>query len=277
MTNRSVVRVSLSLLVLAGLVSCDLGSRFKARETRKLTVAHVESRGLRVEGRNGSIKVVADQQLEEVRIRAVIVTGGETQEEAEWRLEEVTLECARDSQDRLVAIASFPEPRQSSDGVSWQIDLPSVDGVNLVSSNGSITTRGLAGRADLRTSNGQIKVEAHRGDVTARTSNGAVAVVDASGRVSVDSSNGPVMVSTNEGPIDIGTSNASVTVLVGPHYGGTMIMSTSNGRVSLDDPGGRVAEQRLHRSSGRLRFASSGEASSIDTSNASITVRVRRD
>lgn len=267
----------LALCLLSGFNACDItGNRFRARETRQIKVPHIEGAGLSVVGRNGSITVIGGAAGPDVRITAKLVVTGETQDKADNRLAETEIKCQRDNDRRLVVKVVFPDQAASGDGVSFEIEVPSVDGVSLKSSNGVIFTKGLAGKADYRTSNGEVTVRGHRGDLVVDTSNGNVKIEDATGSVSVDSSNGSVDVHMiADGVLKVDASNANVTVSVGALFGGAMTLDTSNGRVQVKDPDGLLESKNLNKRSGKLVFSKRGAASKIDISNGSITVRVR--
>jgi hypothetical protein len=53
-------------------------------------------------------------------------------------------------------------------------------------------------------------------------------------------------------------------------------LDTSNARISIEDPGGRIRSQSMRRSGGRVTIGDGGATSIIDTSNGRITLMIRQ-
>lgn len=256
-----------------------------------LTEDHIAGSAVEVRTRNGRIEVVAVPTRTDVAIEATIYARGDTMAEAERRLAGTTLEISRTADGTLLVEPKFPEPVRGGDGASIMIELPDAHGAVLDTSNGPVHTYGLTGTLVVDTSNGSIEVIDHVGDARVDTSNGSVTVddhvgalrVDTSngsirindinGSVEADTSNGSIVVSLHDdqvGPIDLDTSNGSITVRVGGGFAGAVSLKTSNGSLTVRDHLGRITNQTISKSSGRIVVGEGGGPSRLDTSNGRI-------
>lgn len=293
-TSRRRILSVIALLALAPLSGCvGFGwEQAKFKQTRTLSVAHSAGKPIDVKTSNGAISVVQGQTSEVTIIANLKAT---TQE----RLDATRVVAVRDEHDALSVRVVWPDNApKGSEGCAFEISLPDAVGVRLQTSNGAITIKGLGGDADLRTSNGQIRADNHAGAVKAESSNGAITITGCSGAVTADSSNGeitltdtgaPVHADTSNGavelsmhpaasgPINLSTSNGAIEVTLSPSFLGSLTASTSNGTFSVQGIDKSMV-QSLSKKSGVLRFgdATSAAASSLSTSNGSITVRMRQ-
>lgn len=259
----------------AGLSGCDAPWKtYDATRAINLSAGEAAASPLRVKTRNGSVKVVrVDAGAGEAsEIKVVANIRAATPE----RLEAIVIDVSKEPDGTLFVRPTPPDGQwRSSEGVGFEIFLPGANGVEIDTGNGAISIAGLSGEALLKTSNGSIRIDGHDGDVDADTSNGRIEALGVSGVVKADTSNGRIEVALAEGvegPVDLDTSNGSITLEVGAAFGGELKASTSNGSVNIEAPGADVSKKR---SSATVRFARSGGASVLDTSNGSITVRVR--
>ncbi len=277
----SVVATSMALALMAptlgcvgvaGLSGCDAPWKtYDATRAINLSAGEAAASPLRVKTRNGSVKVVrVEAGASEIKVVANIRAA--TPE----RLEAIVIDVSKEPDGTLFVRPTPPDGQwRSSEGVGFEIFLPGANGVEIDTGNGAISIAGLSGKALLKTSNGSIRIDGHDGDVDADTSNGRIEALGVSGVVKADTSNGRIEVTLAEGvegPVDLDTSNGSITLEVGAAFGGELKASTSNGSVNIEAPGADVSKKR---SSATVRFARSGGASVLDTSNGSITVRVR--
>lgn len=267
---------ALALLLLscgATITGCvDFGAPFS--ETRVFTAPVQAPSPLVVETVNGKV-TVERAAVDETEVTAVV------RARSQERLEATQIVAEKEG-DALRLSVVWPAPgRMNSEGCSFEVRVPTAEGVVVRTSNGSILIEGLAGKADLRTSNGSIRVHDHAGPVLARTSNGSVVAQNVGGPVDVDSSNGSMTVSLapeNPGPIRATTSNGSIAVSLSPAFAGELAASTSNGRVRLT--GGQATLVSADRNSLTLRFGDQSGAvqrSVLDTSNGSIRIVVRSE
>lgn len=273
------------LMGCAGMSGNWQDSRFK--ETRNATLSHAAGQPVRVETANGSVKIVA-ANVGDVQVKSEI--RATTKE----RLEAAKLVLERDAKGVLVVRFDWPAPgRQGNEGASVELLLPDARDIHVKTSNGAITIEGLDGSAQLKTSNGPIRVQDQDGPVTADTSNAAIEITGAGGPINADTSNGPItimrapaavkadtsnsaiyvdLLPTNPGPATLDTSNGGVTFSFGPAFRGVIKAGTSNGHINLDN----VKAKELGKRSARVEVGDNPEAapaSTIDTSNGSITIR----
>lgn len=263
----------------AGMSGCDAPWKtYDATRSVSLSAGEAAASPLRVKTRNGAVKVTrvdagagqAGGGPSEIKVIANVRAA--TPE----RLEAIVIDVSKEPDGTLFVRPTPPDGQwRSSEGVGFEIFVPGASGVEIDTGNGAISIAGLSGKALLKTSNGSIRIDGHDGDVDADTSNGRIEATGVAGRVVADTSNGRIEVALAEGvegPVDLDTSNGSITLEVGQAFGGELKASTSNGSVNVDAPGADVSKKR---SSATVRFARSGGASVLDTSNGSITVRVR--
>ncbi|MEM9372265.1 MAG: DUF4097 family beta strand repeat-containing protein [Planctomycetota bacterium] len=258
-------------------------------EDRTMTVDHQAGSGLSVVNANGSVSAVGDT----ARIDDVLIEARLHSYDTE-RLAFARLIADRTGDGTLDVRVEWPAPgRQNNEGATIRVYLPDADGLEVRTSNGSITTEGLAGHANLSSSNGRISVIDHRGDVIAgssngsvrahgvegpvdiKTSNGAVVVEHALAPVRVETSNGSIAIETadsNPGPVRARTSNGRVDLDLGTGFEGTLKISTSNAKINVRD----VQHARLIESSKNYVELSVGDGdgvSSVRTSNGSVRVK----
>jgi DUF4097 and DUF4098 domain-containing protein YvlB len=172
-------------------------------------------------------------------------------------------------------------PRASSDeaasldGASFDLGVPALEGVTLVSSNGAVTSRGFAGTCTVRTSNGDVEVAGHSGDIDIGTSNGGVEVehVAEDGSIRVETSNASIEVASGGGEValDLATSNDEVRVSLPAHWAGTVDARTSNDEITIETPDGDHGGEEGHR---RVEIGGGGATARIRTSNGGVSVTV---
>ena len=261
-------QVSLIALTSFLVMGCDQMASHKA--TKNAVAEHVADTAFDVQTANGSINVVqadGDDVRIEARIRASTLE----------RLEATNVVAERGDKGQLVVRVDWPEGKRSwREGCSFDIQLPSAAGVSLKSSNGSLSVRGLGGKAMLRTSNGSIKVGSHQGNVDAQSSNGSLEIVDVNGTIKAKSSNGSIQVSLTDdspGPVEARTSNGSIKLTLGSAFSGKLKLKTSNAKVKLDQLDPSVSVLSQDKKSAQLDFGGSDQQSSATTSNGSITVK----
>ncbi len=261
--RRMLACLTMSPLIL--LASC--GSMIRHEEQRAVSIPHIAGSALHVTGRNGSIHASVGV-VDEVTVTTTLFS------ESKERLTAAVVRTERQADGTLKVWAEWPEPRRNSnEGASFQIVLPSANGVTLTTSNGSVRSDGLGGPATLESSNGSIVITEHRGPVEASTSNGSVRAESVHGPVSVSTSNGNVTVRTvggEPGPLKIRTSNGSVTLDLPVAHDGVLRVSTSNGRVHYTGPASAVVRQEDH--SAEFRFGPGPDVSSVTTTNGSVRV-----
>jgi len=264
-------------------------------ETRTMSADHVADGSLYIDTRNGSVEVYADDTVDAVEVEAEVSAADTSEIDASKRLAETKIIVDRDAGGRLTLRPDWPTNARGNEGASFNVRLPDANGVTIDTSNGSVTVHGLRGKLVVDTSNGSIEIVDHdgetvidtsnatvevrgnRGRVFADTSNGRVRITDQHGPVEVDTSNAPidvVLARDQSGPLTLDTSNGSVTVTVGLAFGGTVEFETSNGSLNVRNRGGNIRRSTIGKTDGLIVLGKDGEASMIDTSNASITFTI---
>jgi len=92
---------------------------------------------------------------------------------------------------------------------------------------------------DLRTTNGPISLRGVNGNVTANAVNGPICARESSGTMNLETENGPVLLDGGSGTMKLSAQNGPVTVkLRGTSWDGTIEAHTQNGPASLRIPAG---------------------------------------
>jgi hypothetical protein len=288
---------ALASLTSISAAGCSFSSWDHATARREIiqSAEHVSGSALTIQTHNGGLEVLGSPDQSDVQIHATLVLRAATEPEAQRRAAEASLKVERDAKGRLHITPVFPEPRHGGDGASIRVTLPDATNVTLEASNGPITVRGLGGLLMADTSNGPIDVSDHNGPAQIETSNGPVSVSNITGKLVVDTSNGPLdleningsviadtsngsitlsLLPEQRGPLHLDTSNGPIKVRVGSAFAGPVHLDTSNSRVTVNDPQKRVTENSLGKTGGSIVVGDGGEASRVDTSNASIVFTI---
>lgn len=167
-----------------------------------------------------------------VTVKAILRSRADTLEKAKERVNAIVFHMIQTG-DNLAL--SYSSSQQSSDvgrysGVSFEVTVPAQANVEVDTSNGAITIRGIEGVFELDTSNGAIDLINLIGLVDADTSNGAIDVNGFRGVLHLETSNGAIDIADTEATVDARTSNGRISfsgVLVGDSHH----LRTSNGSV----------------------------------------------
>ena len=232
----SVLALIFALFVAAGVGAIWYFSGDVFTETRDLNVPHVENSALQVVTKNGSISM-RESNVDQVEIKATIKA------KSEERLAACEIFAERGGAGTLEVGVRWPGGKKHMrEGCAFEFKVPSgIAGVTLNSSNGRVTSDGLAGDAVIRTSNGSIDIANHDGSVSLRTSNGKIGATGITGSVVAKSSNGSIEVTladSSPGPVNLETSNGSVKLKLGTGFTGTLKMDTSNGSIKFGGASG---------------------------------------
>ena len=249
-----------------------------ATRTQKYAMSYEAGAQFDVKSRNGRIKVVVDPDLKEIVIEATFTAQGESEEEAEARLDLFDLKLVQGEKGLRVIEAQIPEDKKSQDACSLVIRTPGGSIGRLRSSNGGITTQGLLGPGHIETSNGSVTVqEPGAGDLKLSSSNGTITVTGALGKVTANSSNGSISVTLADGAksgLNLDTSNGTVKIDVPASMGGVIDASTSNGSVKVTNKD-LANSIDLKKSSGHIKLKDAGPKSTIASSNGSVKINLR--
>ena len=282
-TDRRIAGLAVNLLlgaVCMSLAACRLST---ASAEGALSASVQGAKSLTVKNENGSVEIVKDPAATELQIVAKVRCAAESKEAAEARLKATKLVAERDAAGRVRVQVAFParEPaamtvvlNASTEGASLVIRAANLDGVEVETSNGSITCGAFAGLAKLGSSNGSIRIDGHAGPVHLDTSNGAIETTGVGTPVIAETSNGRIEVSLSDtatGDVKIDTSNGRAELRLSKAWQGTVRAETSNGSIEALAPTATVINERDEAT---VTFGDGTKAkATIDTSNGRVTIR----
>ena len=269
-----------ALVASLSLVACRLNA---ASVEGSLSATASDAKSLIVKNENGSVEIVKDPAATELQIVAKVRCAAESKEAAEARLKATKLVAERDAAGRVRVQVAFPsrEPtamtvvlNASTEGASLVIRAANLDGIEVETSNGSITCGAFAGLAKLGSSNGSIRIDGHTGPVHLDTSNGAIEATGVGTPVIAETSNGRIEVSLSDtatGDVKIDTSNGRAELRLSKAWQGTVRAETSNGSIEALAP---TATMINERDEATVTFGDGTKAkATIDTSNGRVTIR----
>lgn len=240
--HRGIIAV-LGAAALFGLFGCDIEEIINAAGGNVEAVREVtqtfELTGLLdldVESSNGYV-IVASAQTASVTVVAKLRSRGDTLEEAEQRVNAIKLELSQAGNSVMLRYrgADQAEDVRRHSGVSFEVTVPMQADVDVDTSNGAITLRGIEGDFNLDTSNGAIDLSDLVGIVHADTSNGRIDVNGFNGVLELETSNGAIDIDGAEAMVDARTSNGRIDfsgALVGDRHD----LRTSNGAIQVTVP-----------------------------------------
>ncbi len=251
-----------------------------------MAVEHVIDSGLVVATKNGSVKV---HQADVPDVQIVAHIKAHTFD----RIDAFRIDAQHQADGNLHIRALWPDGRRlRNESCSFEITIPSANGVDITSDNGAITITGLGGEAKIVTDNGRITITDHNGPVDAETDNGHItinnvpypvqAVSDNGGidligvgsPVTVRTDNGRITIKLNDdatGPVNATSDNGSVTLSIGEAFEGQLDIYTDNGSISVTDiRGANVTEASKHHM--RIVIGESSNKSRLETDNGSVRV-----
>jgi hypothetical protein len=226
---------------------------------------------------NGRIKLLADPDVNEATIEAEFTAGGETREQAEVRVGQVSID-AKIRDGKLYVRGVFPEPRFDGDRVDLSITLASITTAQLRTKNGRVLITGASGDVEIYTDNGRVEVSGCTGALHVETHNGRIEVTDHDGGVDLKTDNGKITVALSDAssdPVQLLTDNGSIRLSVGPAFHGEIKVETNNGSIKTDGPADRFSNISINDGRGNVRIGEGGRRSAIKTANGSITIQTR--
>ena len=288
-TIRAALIRALAVAMLISQVACRVNADTAPGD---LTASVADAKSLAVTNENGSVELVKDAAVTTMQVTARIQCVAESKEAAEARVKATKLIAERGSDGRVrvhvafpprvpgVIVAYTPMSRASEDSAAIAIRAASLDGIDVTSSNGSISSGAFGGTAMFKTSNGSISVDGHAGPLTMDTSNGSIKASNVGTPLVADTSNGRVEIAlapTATGNVKIDTSNGSVTLNLPAAWQGTVKADTSNGAVRMEDTrqGARTNTVKTDDDGASMTVGDATKANAtIDTSNGPVKVRV---
>lgn len=218
---------------------------------------------LEVDNINGAITVTSWDN-DQVEVYALMKT-----QYGQSELDKVSIEVSTGT--KIVVKTKHPTLGTARVSVEYEIKVPAeVTVERLETTNGVIVLKGTTGDTTLHSSNGGITVKDVDGSVKASTSNGFIEIEDTTGVREVTTSNGWVKVEIPalSNDLDIATTNGAVTAYVAADLDADVVMSTTNGKVSVHDIQLTIKESSATRLEGTL--GDGGYDLTIETSNGNI-------
>lgn len=169
-------------------------------------------------GQNGGI-AVEGWDRNEIKVQAIVRTNARTEARARELASEVRLLAGNGK-----VSASGPDTtRREWWSVSYRINVPRKNDLDLNASNGGVTISGVSGNIKFDTTNGGVKLSDLAGNVRGQTRNGGLTVNLAGKKWDGDG-------------IDVETSNGGVTLAIPDGYNAQLETRTVNGGFRTDYP-----------------------------------------
>ena len=161
----------------------------------------------------------------------------------------------------------------------YAIKVPANFNLQLNTSGGDVSSRGVTGQVKVDTSGGDLTFGQIRGDLHAQTSGGDITANDCDGATDLDTSGGRIEVSGGKGSLNAETSGGNVTVLnrVGDtkvgSSGGKLRLGNISGKLTAETSGGSVSAILPSPVAGDVRLETSGGSITVVAPpNAGLTI-----
>jgi two-component system NtrC family sensor kinase len=200
---------------------CRPGSRvggYKQQfcEVRDLTMPAPAGQSLLIDGPNGGT-TVRGWDGPDVRIKALVQSGGRTIEEAQARVQGVTITAAGNA-----LRATLPEEGIER-LVRYEVFVPRHTALVVTSANGSVRLENIQARIEFRGANGSVTLRNLGGQVAGSVINGSISIVLSGSQWE------------GEG-LDVRATNGSIRWQVPTGYSAQVQLSTSNGSLNTNLP-----------------------------------------
>ena len=205
-------------------------------------------------GQNGGVSVEAWDR-NEIRVRAIV--RGSAREES--RAKDIAGQVQVQAGGGRVYATGPDLDRREWWSVSYRINVPRRNDLDLRATNGGITIAGVSGNLRFDTTNGGVKLQNVGGRVTGETRNGGLNVVLSGSRWD------------GEG-LDVQTSNGGVTVDIPQNYNAEFETRTVNGGLNIDFPI-TVQGELTSRRGITTTLGSGGPPVRVRTTNGGVRVR----
>ena len=272
-----------ALAVMLSLQACRVDA---ASADGALSATVADAKSLLVTNANGGVEIVKDPAATTMQVSAKVLCVAESKEAAEARVKATKLVADRGADGRVRVQVVFPDRGPSAvrmqvgwagsdDSASLVVRAAALDGIEVGTSNGSITSGAFTGAAKLHTSNGSIQVDGHSGPLDLGASNGSITAVGAGTPLVANTSNGRVDISlaaAATGDVKIETSNGRVELQLPATWQGTVHADTSNGSIETSVPSGAKVVQKQGDATITIGDGTKAKAT-IDTSNGRVTIR----
>jgi hypothetical protein len=209
------------------------------------------TRGLRVDNENGRTQIVGEERTD-VAIRVQRAARGDSAEDAAARASEIRVSAAEVGGELVVSV-DVPGRFLLRGRADLELRVPRGTRVDVSSANGQVCLSGLRAPVRAHSSNGPIRVADVIGDVEVHTSNARVRTECTCGRLVARSSNGKVDCSKHQGSIDAATSNGAICCRLDRLDAAGVVLTTSNGRITLELPEQVDGEVDIRVDNGSIR------------------------
>lgn len=204
-------------------------------------------------GPNGGITVEAWDR-NEIRVRAIVRANAATDERAKALAAGVEIQAGGGRVE-----ATGPDTsRREWWSVSYRINVPRANDLDLSTRNGGVTISGVSGNLRFDTTNGGVRLSDLGGSVNGRTTNGGLTVN--LGGTQWD----------GEG-IDVQTSNGAVSLAIPEGYNAALEARTNNGGMRVDFPI-TVQGEIMGRRGINATLGSGGPTVRVRTSNGAVRI-----
>jgi hypothetical protein len=217
------------------------GHNARAMDEEKVTLSRAEVQALAVEGsRNGGVSIRGwDNQ--EIVVRACKIAYGDTEEEAQAILKQLTITTAGGK-----VSARGPEKEMAGRGgwfVQFRISVPRDLSVEARVHNGGVALRGLTGKVEARSQNGGVAISDSGGPesmIDLFAQNGGIALNDVQGRVNAKTANGGISLRGGSGMVALNSQNGGMVIKLpeGGWQGERLEARSENGGLILQVPSG---------------------------------------
>jgi len=269
MNRQRLARSFSSLVALALVGGCTLSS---AEEVSEKTFSVKPGTGVKVETRNGRIKVVEGRDGK-VRVKSIKkVRATASSRKLLTQIKVVVTEKA----GTLYVTAEHPSGSFTKQfGVSFELTVPKGTRLDLETRNGSIRLGRMHGPVAVSTRNGAIKAEHVAGVFKAITKNGSIRIGGVASTFEIRSRNGSINVRLADGvkltgKCTVETRNGSVRVSAPKTLSATVSAETRNGSIHSDF--GLAVSSRNHANG---KIGGGGQPIELKTRNGSIHLESR--
>ena len=208
-------------------------------------------------GSNGGIRVVAWDQ-NSIRVQAVVQARASEESRARELAQSVQLMVGG---GRVSATGPENSNRRESWSVSYRINVPRRNDLDLRANNGGITIDGVSGNIRFDTNNGGVKLSSLAGMVRGETHNGGLDVALTGQRWDGDG-------------IDVETTNGGVTLSIPDGYNAQLETRTENGGFKVNFPLTIQGELSMQRGI-TTTLGSGGPTVRVRTTNGGLKIERR--
>jgi hypothetical protein len=207
-------------------------------------------------GRNGGIRIEGWDR-NEIRVQAVVTAHARAEADAKQLASEVQVQTGG---GKVSATGPASRDREWW-SVSYRINVPRRNDLDLEANNGGISITGVNGNIRFDTTNGGVQLTDVGGDVRGETTNGGLTVTLAGTR-------------WDGAGLDVATSNGGVTLAIPDNYNADLTTRTSNGGFQSEVPMTIQGELSPRRGISTT-LGSGGPPVSVRTTNGGVRIRRR--